>query len=308
MSTELPVVFRGSPLPNGWTGTPQEFLDAIVARLSIEAQSDISFFVSGAVAPTSDEGPWIKNGITWYVWDTVTGAYIPQVIEFESLKYIASSVAPDQNKYTFWIKLDGSGQATSIQYYYSGAWHDIYEGVLALYYTKSEVDAFFAPTVAGKKQIDWTNVINKPANGTASFRAISGSSQTQVFAGAGTISTDLVFGSETFDPSGVFSSSTFTAPSDGIYLFELSVNLEVTAGTPTGNTSIASIRVNGSDYDSDVTQDTTLSDKILKVTSLINMTVGQTVTARVETTISGGSGTWSIQSGNNTHLQGYKIF
>ncbi len=141
MSTTLPVTFRASPLPTNFGGTPQEFLDALVERLSIESQDELSFFVTGSVAPTSDVGPWLKDGTTWYVWDVITGAYIPLVLAIESLRYIASQTAPDQNKYIFWIVLDVTGKAQSIKYYSGGAWKDIYEDKFLEYSTTTQMNA-----------------------------------------------------------------------------------------------------------------------------------------------------------------------
>lgn len=58
-------------------------MDAIVARLSLETQAQLTLFVTGSVAPTSNMGPWLKDGNTWYVWDSVTGAYVPQTITWK---------------------------------------------------------------------------------------------------------------------------------------------------------------------------------------------------------------------------------
>ncbi len=148
MSTTLPVTFRGAPLNPEFTGNLQQFFDAIVERLSIESQDDLSFFVSGSVAPSSNVGPWIKDGLTWYVWDVITGSYIPQVIDFQSLRYIAQAGSPDQNKYVFWIKLDGTGKATGIYYYSGGAWKDVYEDKFATYSTTVEMNAAIAAAIA----------------------------------------------------------------------------------------------------------------------------------------------------------------
>lgn len=127
MATTLPVTFRASPLPSTFRGTPQQIMDAMVARLSIEGQDELSFFVTGSVAPSSNVGPWLKNGVTWYVWDDVTGAYIPEILEFKSLRYIVQQAAPSHIDYTLWIETNGSGQAIAIKTYSNGAWRDIYE-------------------------------------------------------------------------------------------------------------------------------------------------------------------------------------
>lgn len=127
MATPLPVSFAASPLPTTFKGTPQQLLDAYTARLQLVTTNQLSLFVSGSTAPLTNSGPWLKNGITWYVWDVNTGAYIPEVIEFQSLRYIAQQNAPDPNLYTFWIVLDASGNPTGIEYFGpSSMWVDIY--------------------------------------------------------------------------------------------------------------------------------------------------------------------------------------
>lgn len=148
MTTQLPLNFRASPLPADFNGTAQEFLDALIERLSAESSNSISFFASGSVAPTSNVGPWLKNDQEWYVWDNGTAAYVPLVVNSESLKYIASQSAPDHTKYTFWIELDGSGKAQSVQYYSGGAWHDVYEDKFAQYSTTTAMNAAISAAVS----------------------------------------------------------------------------------------------------------------------------------------------------------------
>ena len=126
MSTPLPISFSASPLPPTFSGTPQQLLDAFVARLTISTDTSLSLFVSGSIAPVYDAGPWLKNGTTWYVWDVSTGAYIPEILESESLQYIAQQQAPDPSIYTFWIALDANGTPINVQYYSGSQWADIY--------------------------------------------------------------------------------------------------------------------------------------------------------------------------------------
>lgn len=80
MASQLPVTFRAAPLPYNWSGTPNDFLSALVARLAIDSQSQIALINVGSVPPTSDIGPWLKDGVEWYVWDPISGTYVPQTI------------------------------------------------------------------------------------------------------------------------------------------------------------------------------------------------------------------------------------
>lgn len=80
----LPVTFVASPLPDGFKATPQALMDAIVARLELETQEQLTLFVTGSVEPTSDMGPWLKDNNSWYVWSDTAGAYVPATIPWKT--------------------------------------------------------------------------------------------------------------------------------------------------------------------------------------------------------------------------------
>lgn len=131
MSQSIPLTFRAAPFPEGYQADPEQLKNDIVARLYAESTEAISFFASGSIAPSSNVGPWLKDGKSWYVWSDGLAMYIPQVLQPQSLGYIAQLAAPDHTIYTFWIQLDGAGKATAINYYSGGAWKDVYEDKFA---------------------------------------------------------------------------------------------------------------------------------------------------------------------------------
>lgn len=207
----LPVSFRASPLPAQGKWTPQQFLDAIVSRLSLDTDTTLCLFNVGATAPTYNAGPWLKDGITWYVWDDVTAAYVPEVIESPSLKYIASATAPDNNVYTFWIELNGAGKAIAIKYYSGGAWKDVYEDKFALYSTTVQMNAAIAAafTTATKK-----------------YPASAQLTADQTIA-IDTTYHKVLFNSEVIDPNSAYdaANSKYVCPVNGIY--RVTANLQV---------------------------------------------------------------------------------
>jgi microcystin-dependent protein len=144
MSNVLPLTIRPGALPPNAKYTPQQFLDVLATALQIESQAEFALFVSGAIEPVYNAGPFLLNGITWRVWRDGLGAYSPLVLEQESLKYALSTDAPDQTKYDFWIKLDGAGKGQGIFKYYNGAWTDVYADV---FYSKAEVDTKVASAI-----------------------------------------------------------------------------------------------------------------------------------------------------------------
>lgn len=144
MANVLPLTIRPGALPPNAKYTPQQFLDVLATALQIESQQEFALFVSGAIEPVYNAGPFLLNGITWRVWRDSLGAYGPLVMEQESLKYAVSATAPDETKYDFWIKLDGAGKGQGVFKYYSGAWTDVYSDI---FYSKAAIDTMVAGAV-----------------------------------------------------------------------------------------------------------------------------------------------------------------
>lgn len=283
MATDLPISFRASPLPSNFRGSPQQLLDAMVARLAVVTEDQLALFVNGTTAPTSDSGPFIKNGQTWWVWDTGTGAYIPQVIDFQSLRYNASLANLDQTKYVFQIRLDGAGKAQSIDYYSGGAWKDVYQDTLAA-------------IAAANKAYPW--------------RGDSSGDQAILFAAPGNQSVEVAL-VETFDPDNVFIPNAFTAPTDGWYQIDAKVHLTAT-GTPTGNTVHIQLTKNSFGLANEITffpiVDGNTGDCTYPISSLIQLSAGDVLTLIVEINITGGTGadTWTIKQ-DNTFFAGHRV-
>lgn len=277
MSSQLPVSFQMGALPPSISGqTPQQLADLIAANLTLLTANSLSLFVAGSAAPTSDSGPWWMNNTTWRYWNAGTGDYQPQILESESLRYILAQNAPDPLKYDIWVVIDSAGKAQGAQHYVSGAWHDIYEDIFS------------------------------SSPGKTNFKAYSIVPQTVVFAGAGSVITQIVFGAEAFDSQNTFADNKFIAPSAGVYQFVMSVDMSVSAGAPTGNKLIANLLVNGGGVDVDVSPDTSVNDRTMRITSMVSLNAGDVVTANMDITVT-AAGTWTINSGAGTALAGYKV-
>ncbi len=230
MSQNIPLNFRLSPLPMQ-PMTPQQFADAMVARLTAESTNTISFFASGSVAPTSNVGPWLKNDSTWYVWSNALGQYIPQTLDSSGLRYVAQQApGPDQTKYTFWIQLDGTGKAQSIQYYSGGAWKDVYQDAFANVPTTAAMTSAIAAAVGG---ITPAGVVTYPAAATITNQTIS----------ANAIDV-LMTTAKYIDPNNCFdnASSAYTAPVAGYY--RVSAFAQVDNGTATASSMEMAIEIN----------------------------------------------------------------
>lgn len=79
------LVIVSAPLPADFEGTPQEFAEAMVERMEIQSPLGTNFFIVGDVEPSSDQGPWLKNGDRWYVFSQTEGKYVPLNVD-DSLK------------------------------------------------------------------------------------------------------------------------------------------------------------------------------------------------------------------------------
>ncbi len=296
-ANNIPLTFRAAPLTEGFTGNLQEFADELVARLYAESTNSIAFFAAGSVNPGTNVGPWLKNDVEWYVWSDSLGQYVPQTISAEALKYVASSSAPDQTKYTFWIELDGTGKAIAIKYYSGGAWKDVYADQLATYATTTAMTAAISAAVSD------INV----GKGAFAAKANDGT-QTFVLPGAGTTGGVIQLPNESFDPDSAFDTATskFTAPATGYYQFNAAIQLDTTAGTPADLNVAGFIRVNGSN-------DRILTDeagpdgangRAFTGSALVYMTVGSSVELWIDIT-SDAAVTVAIRG--YSYLDGYRV-
>jgi hypothetical protein len=71
------LVIVAAQLSPDFIGTPAEFYQAMVERMSIQSPSGTQFFVVGDSEPSGNQGPWLRNGTQWWVFDVATGRYVP---------------------------------------------------------------------------------------------------------------------------------------------------------------------------------------------------------------------------------------
>lgn len=232
MSQNIPLTFRLSPLPDV-NMTPQQFADAVVARLTAESTNTIAFFAAGSVAPTSNVGPWLKDNTTWYVWSDSLAVYVPQVIDAAALKYVAQQApGPDNTLYTFWIMLDGTGKAQSIQYYYAAAWHDVYEDKFATYSTTTQMNTAIAAAIGGAS----VNTYPAEADGVNQVVPID------------TFDHKIVLDTAYINPDGRFDPVTYrySVPVSGIYRYSVYAQIDNGGGASADLQTYLGVFVNGS--------------------------------------------------------------
>ena len=92
------LLIQMAPLPATIEGTPAQIGAEMVRRFQIVSPSGRNFIYVGDVEPTSNVGPWLKDGSKWYVWDADVKRYIPQDLTDSA---------------TLWFHLGASTPATS---------------------------------------------------------------------------------------------------------------------------------------------------------------------------------------------------
>ena len=223
---DLPLTISMAALPPNMAFTPQNLADAIAARLTIETQQTFALFVSGSTEPSSNVGPWLKDGTEWWVWSTVTADYVPITIPQESLKFVVQEAAPDPTVYQMWIQTTALGSPLALKTYYSGAWVDVYATKFAGYSTTVEMNAAIAAAISA---IPPVTIVA----GQGSFSAKPAVTQSVVFAAPGNQTGTVTLGTEVFDPDNCFATNTFTVPATGYYFFTASMQVTSSGGSPT---------------------------------------------------------------------------
>lgn len=104
------LILEVAPLPPTFKGTPQEFLDQVTRRARIVSPSGTNFIFTGDTEPTSNVGPWLRDGTKWYVWDEDTKRYVPQDISDSDVEWFHyGSTSPTSATPSVWLRLSGSG-------------------------------------------------------------------------------------------------------------------------------------------------------------------------------------------------------
>lgn len=71
------LIVRGAPLPQSFKGDLNKLWFAMLDRLEVVSPFGEVQIQIGGLQPTSNKGPWFKDGQKIYVWDEPTKTYIP---------------------------------------------------------------------------------------------------------------------------------------------------------------------------------------------------------------------------------------
>jgi len=128
-TTKTGLYLRGTPLNPAFKGTPQEFFEEILAHLDIIAPYGIATFVTGLQMPSSDQGPWLKNNVEWWVFDQNVGTYVPLVLNqsLQTLFYVQEATPP-VNAAEIWFQtetINGEVRPKAVNILINGAWKPV---------------------------------------------------------------------------------------------------------------------------------------------------------------------------------------
>lgn len=289
-----PVTFNivVGAIPENFEGNLQATLELFASRLLISPTVPWSSFVVSGAQPSSNVGPWLKNGTEWYVWSDVLATYIPQVISSEALKYSVSVATPDPNKYLLWADLN-SPQA--LKYYNGSAWVDLYATKFADYSTTVQMNTAISAAAASLPM----------GKGAFSARSVGGV-QTIVFAGPSSMSGLIALPLVAFDPDSAFTTGKFVAPAAGYYQFNASIQTDTLSGSPSDLNVIGFFRVNGNNVRilNDEAGPDAANGRTLVGSCFVQLAAGDTVELWYDMY---SNATATIAIGGYSYLDGYRV-
>lgn len=71
------LILQMAPIPATFRGNPNALAAEMVKRMRIVSPNGTNFIFIGDTEPTSNVGPWLKDGTKWYVWDSEINRYGP---------------------------------------------------------------------------------------------------------------------------------------------------------------------------------------------------------------------------------------
>jgi hypothetical protein len=118
------LLVQMAPLPATFTGTPQELSAEMVARMRIVSPSGSNFIFVGDTEPTSNVGPWLKDGSKWYVWDETISRYVPQDISDSATTWFhVGNSTPLTSDPPIWLKTTNDATQASPSYGNPISWY-----------------------------------------------------------------------------------------------------------------------------------------------------------------------------------------
>lgn len=98
------LVIQMAPIPATFHGTPNDLMALAVRRMQIVSPNGANFIFIGDTEPTSNVGPWLKDGTKWYVWSDETKRYVPlDISDSLTLPYWSGNTVPPSTPPYLWL-------------------------------------------------------------------------------------------------------------------------------------------------------------------------------------------------------------
>ena len=125
--TRTNLYLRLRALNPNFKGSPQEFAEAFAAALEIVAPFGLTTFVIGATQPVSNQGPWLKDGVEWWVWDDDQTTYVPLDVtnSLPDFYYVQEATPPTDAGIYIWFRISASGNPAGVYFLLGGSWTNI---------------------------------------------------------------------------------------------------------------------------------------------------------------------------------------
>lgn len=124
MPDSIKLAVEGAPLPPTFVGTPQEFYEAMLDRMRVIFPTGQTSFVISDTEPSTNQGPWLKNGTQWFTWNDTDKRYVPLDTSPSWPIQISSTAPVSGATYPIWIQFIGT-RAVQIYLWLASAWKPI---------------------------------------------------------------------------------------------------------------------------------------------------------------------------------------
>ncbi len=118
------LVIQASQLPATFAGKPNDLFRAMIERMRIVSPSGTGFFVIGDNEPPNNQGPWLKGGTQWWVWDEDLKRYVPlDVSESETKWYQIGATTPTTSEPPLWLRTTANATEAKPSFGTPVAWY-----------------------------------------------------------------------------------------------------------------------------------------------------------------------------------------
>lgn len=124
------LLLQMAPIPQTFRGSPQELSAEMVRRMRIVSPSGSNFIFIGDTEPTSNVGPWLKDGTQWYVWDSTVNRYVPLDISDSAQRWFwIGASTPSSVDPPVWLKTSKDASEADPSYGTPISWYN-WDGTL----------------------------------------------------------------------------------------------------------------------------------------------------------------------------------